>query len=124
MLKLPVAGLFWLFENMLVLLSAPLDAGSRERAQAPHGRHGLQCRQMTWKHILAGLCGFGLGFWICMPRDVVLLPRYEVLVQDAFGKGFPLAEVREFRQDYAITAASTSSLAAADSYGRAAFPPV
>jgi hypothetical protein len=79
---------------------------------------------MTWKHILAGLCGFGFGFWLCMPRDVVLLPRYEVLVQDAFGKGFPLAEVREFRQDYAITGASTSSLATADSYGRAAFPPV
>ena len=53
---------------------------------------------------------------------MALLPRYEVLVEDASGKGFPLAEVREFRQDYAITGASTSSLATADSYGRAAFP--
>jgi hypothetical protein len=77
---------------------------------------------MTWKHLLAGLCGFAFGFWLCMPRDVVLLPRYEVLMEDASGKGFPLAEVKEFRQDYAISGATSSSIATADSYGRAAFP--
>jgi hypothetical protein len=87
-------------------------------------RRGYHCRYMTWKHLLAGLCGFAFGFWLCMPRDVVLLPRYEVLMEDASGKGFPLAEVKEFRQDYAISGATSSSIATADSYGRAAFPPV
>jgi hypothetical protein len=79
---------------------------------------------MTWKHLLAGLCGFGFGFWLFMPRDAVLLPRYEVLLEDASGKGFPLAEVREFRQDYVISGVTSSSIATADSYGRAAFPVV
>jgi hypothetical protein len=83
------------------------------------GYHG---RYMKWRHLLAGLCGFAFGFWLFMPRSVVLLPRYEVLVTGATGKGFPLAEVTEFRQDYAISGAASSSIATADSYGRAAFP--
>jgi hypothetical protein len=77
---------------------------------------------MTWKHILAGLCGFSLGFWFCMPRDVELLPRYEVLVVDAAGKGFAHAYVKESREDHAITGLTTSTLTIADDYGRAAFP--
>jgi hypothetical protein len=79
---------------------------------------------MNWKHILAGICGFTFGFWLCMPRDILLLPRYEVLVTDAAGKGFPAVEVHQFRQDNAITGAASSSFATADTYGRAAFPSV
>jgi len=79
---------------------------------------------MTWKHLLAGLCGFAFGFWLCMPREVLLLPRYEVLVTVASGRGFPHAEVRQLRQDNAVSAATSSSFATADSYGRAAFPAV
>jgi hypothetical protein len=79
---------------------------------------------MTWKHIVAGLCGFGLGFWFCMPRDVVLLPRYEVLVSANSRKGISEAQVEQVRQDYAITSTVSTSLATADDYGRAAFPAV
>jgi hypothetical protein len=79
---------------------------------------------MQWKQYLAGLCGFLFGFWMCMPRDVVLMPRYEVLVTDASGIGASSAVVKQVRQDYAITGAVSSSLATADSYGRVAFPPV
>jgi hypothetical protein len=76
---------------------------------------------MTWKHILAGLCGFTLGFWFCMPRDITLLPRYEVLVLDSSGKGLPAIYVKQLRQDFAISNQTTSSLATTDSYGRASF---
>ena len=79
---------------------------------------------MSWRHYLAGLCGFVLGFWICMPRDVVLLPRYEVLVEDASGKGLASARVEQLRQDYAISGAVSHSFSDADSYGRSAFPAV
>jgi len=79
---------------------------------------------MGWKHYLAGLCGFVLGFWGCMPRNVVLMPRYEVLVQDATGKGLTSARVEQLRQDYAISGAESHSFSVADSYGRAAFPAV
>ena len=76
---------------------------------------------MTWKHLLAGICGFTFGFWLCMPRAVVWLPRYEVLVVDANGVPFPGSEVRQVREDIA---AASSTIATADSYGRAAFPSV
>jgi hypothetical protein len=79
---------------------------------------------MRWKQYLAGLCGFLFGFWICMPRDVQLMPRYEVLVQDANGKGLPAAQVEQLRQDYAISGATSFSFSTADAYGRAAFPAV
>lgn len=79
---------------------------------------------MNWKNILAGVCGFAFGFWLCMPRDVVLLPRYEVLVDDVSGNGLPSAEVKQVRQDYAITGTVSSSLSLADGYGRVAFPAV
>ena len=79
---------------------------------------------MNWKQILAGFCGFAFGFWLCMPRDAVLLPRYEVLVTGPSGKGIPAALVQQTRQDYAISGTTSSSLATADSYGRAAFTPV
>ncbi len=59
-----------------------------------------------------------------MPRDAVLLPRYEVLVADAAGKGLAGAEVKQMREDYAVSGHVSSSLASADSYGRAAFPAV
>jgi hypothetical protein len=79
---------------------------------------------MSWKHYLAGLCGFVLGFWFCMPRDVVLMPRYEVLIEDASGKGLASAQVEQLRQDYAISGTTSHSFSTADSYGRAAFPAV
>ena len=79
---------------------------------------------MGWKHYLAGLCGFVLGFWICMPRDVVLMPRYEVLVEDASGKGLASAQVEQLRQDYAISGTTSFSFSTADNYGRVAFPAV
>jgi hypothetical protein len=79
---------------------------------------------MNWKHILAGICGFAFGFWLCMPRDVVLLPRYEVLVLDENGIAFPSAQVEQVRRDFAVSGLTSSSLATADSYGRAAFPAV
>jgi hypothetical protein len=79
---------------------------------------------MGWKHYLAGLCGFVLGFWLCMPRNVVLVPRYEVLVEDASGKGLAAAQVEQLRQDYAISGATSFSFATADGWGRAAFPAI
>jgi hypothetical protein len=79
---------------------------------------------MSWKHYLAGLCGFVLGFWFCMPRNVLLMPRYEVLVEDASGKGLASAQVEQVRQDYAISGTTSFSFSIADSYGRAAFPAV
>jgi len=79
---------------------------------------------MGWKHYLAGLCGFVLGYWLCMPRNVVLMPRYEVLVEDASGKGLASAQVEQLRQDYAISGTTSSSFSTADSYGRAQFPAV
>ena len=84
----------------------------------------VACREMNWKNILAGVCGFAFGFWLCMPRDVVLLPRFEVLVGDVSGKGLAGAEVKQVRQDYAISGSVSSSLSTADGYGRAAFPAV
>lgn len=77
---------------------------------------------MGWKHYFAGLCGFVFGFWVCMPRNVVLMPRYEVLVQDASGKGLASARVEQLRQDYGISGTTSHSFADADSYGRVAFP--
>jgi len=79
---------------------------------------------MTWKHILAGICGFALGYWLCMPRDIVLLQRCEVLVTGADGKGLPPIYVKELRQDNAISGETSFSLALTDGYGRTAFPPV
>jgi hypothetical protein len=79
---------------------------------------------MSWKHYFAGLCGFVLGFWFCMPRNVVLMPRYEVLVEDASGKGLASVQVEQLRQDYAISGTTSFSFSTADSYGRVAFPAV
>ena len=59
-----------------------------------------------------------------MPRNVVLMPRYEVLVQDASGKGLASAQVEQLRQDYAISGTTSFSFSTADSYGRVAFPAV
>ncbi|MEO7029464.1 MAG: hypothetical protein ABI147_08665 [Acidobacteriaceae bacterium] len=84
----------------------------------------VRLQEMKWKSIFAGICGFAFGFWLCMPRDTVLLPRYEVLVADAAGKGLAGAEVKQSREDYAISGNVSSSLTSADSYGRAAFPAV
>jgi len=67
------------------------------------------------------MCGFSFGFWLCMPRDIELMPRYEVLVTDSAGKGLPFVLVREKRRDFAITRSASYSLATADVYGRAAF---
>ena len=80
--------------------------------------------EMGWKHYLAGLCGFALGYWFCMPRVVVLMPRYEVLIEDASGQGLASAQVEQLRQDYAISGTTSFSFSTADSYGRAAFPAV
>lgn len=79
---------------------------------------------MNWKHILAGICGFALGFWLCMPRDTVLLPRYEVLVAAENGAPFASAHVEQVRRDFAVSGQTSASLATADSYGRVAFPAV
>jgi hypothetical protein len=79
---------------------------------------------MNWKHILAGFCGFAFGFWLCMPRDAVLQPRWEVLVLDESGHGIAHAAVQEFRQDNVTHLGATSTIQTADSYGRAAFPAV
>ena len=79
---------------------------------------------MTWRHYLAGLCGFVLGFWLCMPRNVVLMPRYEVLVEDTSSKGLASARVEQLRQDYAVSGTTSFSFSTADSYGRVAFPAV
>ena len=59
-----------------------------------------------------------------MPRDIKLMPRYEVLVTDSAGKGLPFVLVKEQRRDVAITRSAGYSLATADIYGRAAFPAV
>src|ERR1700744_5758992 len=77
-----------------------------------------------WKHYLAGLCGFVLGFWLCMPRNVVLMPRYEVLVENASGKGLASVQVEQLRQDYVISNTTSFSFSTDDSYGRVAFPAV
>jgi hypothetical protein len=79
---------------------------------------------MGWKHYLAGLCGFMLGFWACMPRNVMLMERYEVLVEDASGKGLRAARVEQVRQDHAVSGTTSHLFADADSYGRVAFPAV
>jgi len=79
---------------------------------------------MSWKHYLAGLCGFVFGFWFCMPRNIVLMPRYEVLVEDPSGKGLASVRVEQLRQDYAISNTTSFSFSTADSYGRVAFPAV
>lgn len=79
---------------------------------------------MTWKRIVTGMCGFSFGFWLCMPRDLELMPRYEVLVTDSAGTGLPFVLVKEKRRDLAITRSAGYSLATADMYGRAAFPAV
>lgn len=83
-----------------------------------------QSSSVGWKHYLAGLCGFVVGFWLCMPRNVVLMPRYEVLVEDATGKGLAAARVEQLRQDYAVSGTTSFSFSTADSYGRVAFPAV
>jgi len=88
------------------------------------GAEAVQFSYMSWKHYLAGLCGFVLGFWFCMPRNVVLMPRYEVLVEDSSGNGLASAQVEQLRQDYATSGATSFSFSTADSYGRAAFPAV
>src|SRR4051812_13480512 len=85
---------------------------------------GYHCRQMNWKHILAGICGFAFGFWLCMPRDTVLLPRYEVLVLAENGSALPAAHVEQVRRDFAVSGVTSTSRATADSYGRVAFPAV
>ncbi len=78
---------------------------------------------MTWKHLLAGIIGFTFGFWFCMPRQTQLLPRYEVLVTDSEGQGIAAAPVIQRRQDFAVTGLTTT-IATADTYGRAAFPAI
>lgn len=79
---------------------------------------------MTWKHIVMGVLGFALGYWFCMPRDTTLSPRWEVLVQDGKGRGLAAAEVTRTRESDFDRALNGYTLQAADSWGRAAFPPV
>ncbi len=79
---------------------------------------------MTWKQIVAGICGFVLGFWACMPRELQLAPRYEALVLDAAGKGLAGVRVEQTRRDFAVTDRVSSSSALADAYGRVAFAAV
>src|ERR1700712_1336865 len=88
------------------------DAGRQQRYDG---------KEMNWKQIVAGVCGFSFGFWLCMPRNTPFLPRYEVLVSDVSGKGVAFAPVEQLRQDFALADKETRLLARADSYGRASF---
>lgn len=80
--------------------------------------------RMTWKHIVLGLLGFSFGVWFCMPRDMSLAPRWEVLVQDGHGRGLAGAEVTWTREADFAPALNGYTLQTADAWGRAAFPAV
>lgn len=79
---------------------------------------------MTWKHVVMGVLGFGLGFWLCMPRETALAPRWEVLVQDTAGHGLGGAEVTQTRSSDVAPSLSGYTIQTADGWGRAAFPAV
>ena len=101
-----------------------LDAGTGRRETTEMRRCRYDETHMNWKHIVAGLAGFAVGFWLCIPRDTLLQQRWEVRVVDPAGNAIPGASVRELRRDYATGAGESTSLQTADSFGRVAFQAV